>query len=57
MKKVEEGDDVRMKLMFAQFAFLGSKEGTLEKEAFLLNSGSTTNIFGAGGKKFLKDFN
>ena len=28
----------------------------MEKEAILLDSGSTANIFGVGGKKFLTDF-
>ena len=56
MNDDKEEDDIQMQLMFAQFSFMGSNEWTFEKEAILLDSGSTTNIFGAGGKKFLTDF-
>ena len=42
--------------MFAQFLFAESKDGVVDRDAILLDSGSTTIIFGAGGKKYLTNF-
>ena len=52
----EEENNVQMQLMFAQFLFAESKDGVMDRDAILLDSGSTTNIFGAGGKKYLINF-
>ena len=52
----EEENDVKMQVMFAQFLFAESNDGLVDRDAILLNSSSTTNIFDAGGKRYLANF-